>query len=746
MNAMVTPHRMTTRHRPTHPGDGRLARGRRRVRPVGVVRPRRHGAFTLVELLVAIAVVSFLMVGIGQIFRSVGMLTSSGTAIAEVEQMARAIERQMRDDFESLSAVASEDTFIAIRMREIGDTNHNGALDANETAIYLTQEDRDADTRDIGDGVIDGPYDEGSRAITTRLDEISFIGAPIIGGYESFEQGEFGGQGVTAPVARISYGHALRPPRDPKWPPEDPSDASAPHVPQRMFIPDGDFGQAVGDDNRFVTDLGGAYGPANDFDFDKVTGRNEYAGSWILARQALLLGGGQAAGPMNTSLVPARVGNTREYAPFIRDLETLNRFWGVNGPGPFGFDLDHLGPRSGRFDSNNLSNTFPPAPRLLLHGRTDICAQDLIDVKRWLQGEPWPTATGATPVLIDQQEGYAYNDGRFAISADEDGYRSTNAVAFSNSDFDNATTSPRAALWQRPDPTGPGAVPYLRTRAGVRTAIVGTMTRLLAEDDPVFLDRVRDQQGVTYPIDNFEAPVDAVDAFMDQHAILASRCSNFEIAWRLADPDWPRVTARNGVDVDGDGVPELRQGDPVWIDITPLDASASGAAADRSRSTVRNWIFEIDPNGRFTGQPPSFGSAPSPPPLAVEFLANQQPELGYDDWRKRNPAGDPQLATSDFTSAVVERDQTSAPGVGSGGPNGWLPAYNPDISMGAPDGQKEYLAVWPFHAAATNGSGYESTPFPKRIQIRVRMTLHDEQNRLKGGKTFEFVFDVAPGG
>ena len=111
-------------------------------------RAAHHRGFTLVEMLVAIGIISFLVVGIGQIFRSVGGLVSVGTAVSEVEQMARAIERQMRDDFEALSGTLAEDTFIAIRMREIGDVNRNGTLDSDETALYLSQEDREADSRD----------------------------------------------------------------------------------------------------------------------------------------------------------------------------------------------------------------------------------------------------------------------------------------------------------------------------------------------------------------------------------------------------------------------------------------------------------------------------------------------------------------------------------------------------------------------------------------------------------------------
>ncbi len=691
-------------------------------------RTARQRSFTLVELMVAIGIVSFLILGIGQVFRSVGNLVSLGTAVAEVDQMARSIERQLRDDFAALSAMRTEDTFIAIRMRELGDANHNSTLDANsnETAVYLTQKDRELDQLDIVAGVITGPYAQGSRAVTIRLDEIAFLAQPIVGGnYTSFEPDRNGVMEASADTALIYYGHALRPAPDPNWPP-DATAPDPPRIPQRMNVPDGDFGQRAGDDNRYFDTLGSLYNQATSLQL--ATGRNEYATGWILARQALLLAGGEAAGVADsrygiTSI--AGPGNAREYAPYIRDLETINRFWGVGGGlGPYSIGLDHQGPRSGLYDPSDPSNIFPPAPRIIQHGRVDICAQNRADVQRWLQGEPPLAQPGATPPAVaNQVKSPPFREGRFSVAALGDEYLSGEFVG---APFDDPLRSVRGMLWQQQATTAPDDQRYFDTRRGIRAAIAGVFTRVLADSEPPFIDRDRDTTNISYPILNSSRPTDAEDALMDAHAMLAERCSNFEIAWRMTDPDWP--VARQDIDIDGDTVPEFRSGDRIWIDITTLNPNNPNL----TRSTVQNWVQENI--GSFDiGDPPSFGATPL---SGTEFAdANQQPELGYEDWR--NPSG----TTFDFDFAqAVDKTGTQITST-----NPLFPLYNPEISSGAPELQREYLAIWPFHAPRITGGGYEEVGFPKKLQIRIRMTLHDSQRRISGGKTFEYIFDVSPG-
>ena len=89
---------------------------------------RRRPAFTLAELLVAVAVVVLLSIGIGQLFGNVSRLVSTGSAVAEVDALARALEKQIRDDFDRMNRLPTEDTLLAIRSRLVRD-------------VYLTAED-----------------------------------------------------------------------------------------------------------------------------------------------------------------------------------------------------------------------------------------------------------------------------------------------------------------------------------------------------------------------------------------------------------------------------------------------------------------------------------------------------------------------------------------------------------------------------------------------------------------------------
>ncbi|HVZ94875.1 MAG TPA: prepilin-type N-terminal cleavage/methylation domain-containing protein, partial [Phycisphaerales bacterium] len=82
-------------------------------------RATRRG-FTLTELIVAIGATALLMIGIAQVFASVSRVVGSGSAVAELDQLARAVERQLREDFSSLSQMRADETFMAIRSRKLG--------------------------------------------------------------------------------------------------------------------------------------------------------------------------------------------------------------------------------------------------------------------------------------------------------------------------------------------------------------------------------------------------------------------------------------------------------------------------------------------------------------------------------------------------------------------------------------------------------------------------------------------------
>lgn len=675
---------------------------------------RLRAGFTLTELLVAIGIVAALTVAIGQIFRSISKVVSTGTAIAECDQLARTIERQLRDDFNAFRQVAPEETFLAIRMREVGDVNRNGRLDPDETAIYLTREDRDAD---IDAGL--GPYESSpdgrrvSRAVTRRLDDMVFIASGGQGGFDTYQLDHLKNPAdnnvrlvpaYSSQFARLYWGHALRPAPDPEWPPADPTDPATPRIPNKQYVPDGDFGQRAGDENRFHHNPSSADGAVTS------QSRNEVAGEFLLARQQTLLAGGDITGHPQADQAVAPIGNGREYAPYLRDLESRARFRGQTNFVPL---LDDGRPATETYVQDDLFTPDFPEPRLLAWGRVDICAQSRDDVQRWLEGEPpeWPgnAPPSASPFrgggLADPEE----TDDGSAVNLDDVNsplWRRF-AVGASNNAGSNAETNFAANI------------------RGFRQAIAGVFFRPLAESVPPAIDRDPTGAGA--------ARVQPADALMDAHAVIASRCSNFEIAWT------DRTVALRDIDLDSDNIPEVSAGDLIWFDITPLKTGDQPESFVRSTCTAWSAVpgfptklrvpvprpaDSIDYARYRPDSGPGTGANPNHP-LAVDF---PEPTTGRRD------------TNLDTWTANRDSFSTSGPGMVSG-------VYNPDIAGGAPidgpelfDNQPEYFAIWPFRQI--NASGAYGAPVSKDILVRVRMTLHDSQMRLTSGRTYEFIFDL----
>jgi len=336
-----------------------------------------RSAFTLVELLVAVGVVVLLSIGIGQLFGNVSRLVNTGSAVAEVDALARAMEKQIRDDFDRMGTLRAEDTVLAIRSRLVRD-------------VYLTAEDDESDRRD---GL--RPGDPGSLARSTRLDEVLFLAEA--GGNSLFQTAQEAGSDFTSvftPVARVYYGHALKPPRDPNYNPDpedinfdeaDPADDDL--YRDRLWYPDGDFGSGPTAQNP--NSVFNRFNPSQ-----RSTGRNQFSGSFALARHELLLAGGLAfssSDPGTGSLS----GRNRNIAMYARDLDTL-RFNGINSAEfePSGTDPDPPFYRVPQF-----TNFDVPRIGLIRHGRVDITAQSPDSLKRWIEGiEPrLPSNIGGVP-------------------------------------------------------------------------------------------------------------------------------------------------------------------------------------------------------------------------------------------------------------------------------------------------------------------------------------------------------------
>lgn len=664
---------------------------------------RARAGFTLTELLVAIGAVAILTVGVGRIFASINGLVSTGIAVAEVDQVARTIEQRMREDFDSLSAMNIDETFLVIRMREIGHPNR---------PIYLSAEDREFDIRA---GV--SPYDEGSRAVYRRLDEIAFLagdGSP--GQFTSAQaDGFFTGGQVQAGAARIYWGHGLKPKLDPDYPDADPANRypqndSALRTRPRLFEPDGYFGDAPGAQDNPLSNSGVA-----------IIGRNQFASEWTLTRQPLLLAGPAVSGDVSdlSRPTPAMAGYTaslgstgarREYAPYIRDIETFNRIWPDLG-------------LSNDFSLPGNTEDYPD-PRLIRHGRVDISAMTRAGVQRFLEGEPanadGGAANGQAALAGNPFRGIGEGGGRI-------GRRATDAAPSNASEVFNIDVV-QAPLWRWPERhagnSTTATLAYRETLRNMRSAIAGVLARPLVEIEPPELDHVFD-------VTAFDAET-AENALMDSHAVIAPRCSSFEVAWS----DGSR--AKREIDLNNDGLPEFFTGDLVWFDISRLDPTDENAWDGNS---IQRFTLE-QIQARSGGQPRissiewPFGmwtSNPAPIALAIDGRPTG-PELNWDRVRS--------VATMNYVT----------------GPNSGAPGevvYNPDMTGGAPSWINtpdtfEHLVIFPFRdsvrdASIRGGVGFVdglSEPWAKPRFIRVRLTLHDSQNRIDGGKQYEFIFPI----
>ena len=624
------------------------------------VRPAR--AFTLPELVVAVGAAAILTA-------SVGDLSSTGVASVQLDAAARVMEKQLRDDFDALSNLSAQETFFAIRFREVGDIDRNFMVDPadGERAIFLTEDDRQHDL----DLEVD-PYVRAvdtnlpvSRAITTRLDEMIFLAE---GAFVSAQT--WGGSGaVEAPHARIYWGHGLKPIPDEDFVNEIDSLTGLPIRPVRRNIPDGDFGMRAGDTFDFAT------GTLAEQTALVATGRNEYATGWSLARQASLLYGGNAASAsLPVTLTTQTIGD-RWFAPYIRDREFLTRFDAWSDAYPEASDFGDL------LEDEEIGIA---EPRFLQTGRVDIINQDLSDVRRWLEGELF---------VVGEPLNYAgaYSSGAFANSL----------ATFGSSAPEEVRSAP---LWLRNFNT----IDAPRDNAAlVQSAIAGVFMRPLVDDRPSEVISRRYDAGDPEFRERPEADL------LDSHALIAARCSRFEIAWTDG------TIAIDDIDVDFDGVPDYRSGDVIWFDISPIYAPDGSLLR---RNTLADWIYSpAAGSGKVRFADPRM-SEPVPPP---RFNIVTFPEILNDDL----------IATGSIAGATDALRRLNE-----------VFLYNRAITGGSTlaDGSTgpEAYAIWGFREPLADG--HYGRPWPKPTMIRVRTTLHDRELRNREGKSYEFIFPITP--
>ncbi len=111
---------------------------------IGTHIPRR--AFTIVELLVAIAIVAIIATGLSVIFGSVGDAVSEGRRVSEINRAAARIEQQIREDLSRLS----RDGFLVIANRYAADEQGTVfSTDTTNNGVRLSPQDRTGRARRV---------------------------------------------------------------------------------------------------------------------------------------------------------------------------------------------------------------------------------------------------------------------------------------------------------------------------------------------------------------------------------------------------------------------------------------------------------------------------------------------------------------------------------------------------------------------------------------------------------------------
>ncbi len=208
---------------------------------------------------------------------------------------------------------------------------------------------------------------------------------------------------------------------------------------------------------------------------------------------------------------------------------------------------------------------------------------------------------------------------------------------------------------------------------------------------------------------------DPLTALMDTRSTLGSRCSNFEVAWSDGttwlerDPFNP-----DRKDINGDGVPEPRfdQGDIVWFDMNFYRSDGQDGSSnvrERLRGDGRGGLY------------------PAPAP-------NEIPEYFARSSDNRDALGFPNPASQALAYDTTKRGDAAR------------------INAAAPEPEEEYLAIWGYRVPTATPNPAMTTEFlpgygpawRKPRLLRVRMTLHDSQFRIEGGREYEFIFAINP--
>lgn len=320
----------------------RMNRGQSRTR-----RGRRTGAFTLLEVLVAVGAVALLTVGIAAIFSAIGKTVSGGRRVSVKVGMAAMIEQRLREDFSHIT----REGFMLIR-QQVLDVDANGTI-TNQDAVELSSTDPAPRAR--------------------RVDEILF-----------FDRGTFHSSRlplsdelvVTSNAARIYIGHGQR--QSDRT--NDPNALDAYRVP-KLNDRNATAGYKLG---------------------DRTAGNpNRYASDWMLLRHQLLLVPPESADSSRVTRPFLTIADPTTPASRLLLRDKSGQIGGQPAIGGI-FRCTNLFP----FEMPN-DEYLRPLPSPLAHyyssGLVDIASMDLSEVRSWVM-----TVVEAPSAYIPNNNGSNY--------------------------------------------------------------------------------------------------------------------------------------------------------------------------------------------------------------------------------------------------------------------------------------------------------------------------------------------------
>ncbi len=301
----------------------RMNRGQSRTR-----RERRTGAFTLLEVLVAVGAVALLTVGIAAIFSAIGKTVSGGRRVSVKVGMSAMIEQRLREDFSHIT----REGFMLVR-QQVLDVDANGSI-TNQDVVELSSTDPTPRAR--------------------RVDEILF-----------FDRGTFHSSRlplsdelvVTSNAARIYIGHGQRQSERSN----DPNTLDAYRVP-KLNDRNGTAGYKLG---------------------ERVAGNpNRYASDWMLLRHQLLLVPPESADSSRVTRPFLTIADPTTPASRLLLRDKSGQVGGQPAIGGI-FRCSNLFP----FEMPN-NEYLRPLPSPLAHyyssGLVDIASMDLGEVRPWV--------------------------------------------------------------------------------------------------------------------------------------------------------------------------------------------------------------------------------------------------------------------------------------------------------------------------------------------------------------------------